>query len=94
MVSQRLVRKCCPHEEESPDCPRCQGTGYAGRIPVYELLRVNRLVRDRIRNGHTGRELVEPHEDLHFQTMEQTAQRLVQQGLTSWREVRSLLLAG
>ena len=93
MVSQRLVRKCCPHEKESPDCPRCQGTGYAGRIPVYELLRVNRLVRDRIRNGHTGRELVEPHEDLHFQTMEQTAQRLVQQGLTSWREVQSLLLA-
>ena len=93
IVSQRLVRKLCPHEEESPDCPRCQGTGYAGRIPVYELLRVNRLVRDRIREGHTGRELVDPHEDLHFQTMEQTAQRLVQEQLTNWREVRPLLLA-
>ena len=93
IVSQRLVRKLCLHEEESPDCPRCQGTGYAGRIPVYELLRVNRLVRDRIREGHTGRELVDPHEDLHFQTMEQTAQRLVQEQLTNWREVRPLLLA-
>ncbi|MAE16215.1 MAG: ATPase [Deltaproteobacteria bacterium] len=93
IVSQRLVRKLCLHEEESPDCPRCQGTGYAGRIPVYELLRVNRLGRDRIREGHTGRELVDPHEDLHFQTMEQTAQRLVQEQLTNWREVRPLLLA-
>jgi len=93
IVSQRLVRKRCPHEDDRPDCPRCQGTGYAGRIPVYELLRVDRLVRDRIRAGHTGRELVEPHEDLHFQTMEQTAQRLVQEGLTHWREVRPLLLA-
>lgn len=93
IVSQRLVRKLCPHKEENPDCPRCQGTGYAGRIPVYELLRVNRLVRDRIRAGYTGRELVEPHKDLHFQTMEQTAQRLVQEQLTNWREVRPLLLA-
>jgi protein transport protein HofB len=100
IVSQRLVRRVCTHHSSDKtkstslknECLRCRGTGYSGRIPVYEILKVNSLIRDRIQAGETGKKLVSPGHDLYFHTMEQTAQRLTQEGLTDWKEVQPLLL--
>ena len=69
-----------------------QGTGYSGRIPVYEFLKMNSLLRDRIQDGDTGRKLIRPEPELYFHTMEQTAQSLTKEGLTDWKEVQSMLL--
>ena len=71
---------------------RYWATGYSVRIPVYEILKVNSLVRDRIQAGDTGRKLIRPEPELYFHTMEQTAQRLTKEVLTDWKEVQSLLL--
>ncbi len=38
-------------------CSRCQHSGYAGRIPVFELLILNELVRDAIINRKTSYEI-------------------------------------
>ena len=100
IVSQRLVRRLCSHHNDDKtkpiktdkNCLRCRGTGYSGRIPVYEILKVNSLVRDRIQAGDTGRKLVRPEPELYFHTMEQTAQRLTKEGLTDWKELQPLLL--
>ncbi len=100
IISQRLVRRLCSHDnDDKPDsktihknCLRCRGTGYSGRIPVYEILKVNSLVRDRIQAGDTGRKLIRPGPELYFHTMEQTAQRLTKEGLTDWKELQPLLL--
>jgi type II secretory ATPase GspE/PulE/Tfp pilus assembly ATPase PilB-like protein len=100
IVSQRLVRRLCSHQNgnksnphtSDKNCLRCRGTGYSGRIPVYEILKVNSLVRDRIQAGDTGRKLIRPEPELYFHTMEQTAQRLTKEGLTDWKEVQPLLL--
>ena len=100
IISQRLVRRFClcqngnksnPHTSDK-NCLRCRVTGYSSRIHVYEILKVNSLVRDRIQAGDTGRKLILPEPQLYFHTMEQTAQRLTKEGLTDWKEVQPLLL--
>ena len=56
IVSQRLVRRLCSHNhakkpftgKNDNNCLRCRGTGYSGRIPIYEIFKVNSLVRNRV----------------------------------------------
>ena len=99
IVSQRLVRRLCAHQntgkplngKNDNNCLRCRGTGYSGRIPVYEILKVNSFVRNRIQAGETGNKLIRPDTELYFHTMEQTAQRLAKEGLTDWKELQPLL---
>ena len=100
IVSQRLVRRICAHQKTGKllngkndnNCLRCRGTGYSGRIPVYEILKVNSFVRNRIQAGETGNKLIRPDTELYFHTMEQTAQRLAKEGLTDWKELQPLLI--
>lgn len=100
IVSQRLVRRLCSHQNRNKsnpltsdkNCLRCGGTGYSVHIPFYEILKVNSLVRDRIQADDTGKILIRPEPELYFHTMEQTAQRLTKEGLTDWKEVQPLLL--
>lgn len=100
IVSQRLVRRLCAHQntgkllngKNDNNCLRCRGTGYSGRIPVYEILKVNSFVRNRIQAGETGNKLIRPDTELYFHTMEQTAQRLAKEGLTDWKELQPLLI--
>ncbi len=60
-IAQRLVRVLCPacKEPAPPDaqgrifhrargCSRCNGTGYFGRVAIYEFLMVNRAIQDAI----------------------------------------------
>lgn len=40
---------------EPVGCPQCEGQGYAGRLPIGELLRFNEAVRSAVRDkAHTG----------------------------------------
>ena len=100
IVSQRLVRRLCAHHntgkplngKNDNNYLRCRGTGYSGRIPVYEILKVNSLVRNRIQAGESGNKLIRPDTELYFHTIEQTAQRLAKEGLTDWKELQPLLI--
>ncbi len=77
IISQRLVRKICPHcrEAYTPDveefealglqpdpsisfyrgkgCPMCFNAGYRGRTGVFEILIINRALRQAITEGAT-----------------------------------------
>ncbi len=93
VVAQRLVRKrCLPSRHQPEACPHCQGTGYAGRLPVYEVLEVGPVVQERIRQGKTGEALVAPHPKLYFRRLEETAGALVAAGLTDEKETGQVLL--
>jgi len=48
VLNQRLLRKTCP-DCRGAKCDGCLQTGYLGRIPVIEWLRVGEDVRQRIR---------------------------------------------
>jgi len=78
VVSQRLVRRLCPHLSQAEDrarastweksgigeaprrqmkihdaagCKRCFGTGYLGRVGIYEVLAMDEEMADMIERG-------------------------------------------
>ena len=44
-------------KKENSLCPKCQGTGYKGRIGAYELLLLDRKIQSAISSGKSDREV-------------------------------------
>ena len=73
-------------------CPNCFGTGYRGRIAVFEILTLNRRLRAAISRGADQEELLQiTQEDKSFVTMEDNCRRLVLDGTTTADEVRRIV---
>lgn len=83
IFNQRLLRKLCPHCQGAK-CPACLETGYQGRLPIVEWLRVHEELRPQIRTRALGG--IAPEISLA-----ETAQLLVQQGLTDELEISRIL---
>ena len=73
-------------------CRRCDGTGYRGRVGVYELLVVSPAMRERIVRRAPADALLELARAEGFRSMGQDAWDKVKAGLTSVAEVAPLLL--
>ena len=82
VLNQRLIRKVCPACDGS-GCETCLHTGYQGRVPLVEWLRVNETVREHIRR----RELSSL---VPLQTLEASARSLVNQGVTNEAEYKRI----
>jgi type II secretory ATPase GspE/PulE/Tfp pilus assembly ATPase PilB-like protein len=82
VLNQRLIRKVCSVCDGS-GCETCLHTGYQGRVPLVEWLRVNEAVRDQIRRR-------EPTASVPMQTLEVSARRLVNQGVTNEAEFKRI----
>jgi general secretion pathway protein E len=82
VFNQRLVRKVCA-PCAGAGCEHCLHTGYAGRAPLVEWLRVDEKIRDQLRR----RELapIAP-----AQTLEASARLQVQQGVTNEAEFKRI----
>jgi len=74
-----------------PGCAHCKETGYAGRLPVAELLTPSDLLRDAITRGATAHEIRAAMRAAGFPTMRDQAMRLVSEGITSIEEVDRVL---
>src|SRR5690606_21925918 len=48
ILNQRLIRRVCK-TCESTGCPVCLQTGYRGRIPIVEMVRLDEKLREEIR---------------------------------------------
>jgi general secretion pathway protein E len=80
VLNQRLIRKtCCACD--GGGCETCLHTGFQGRVPLVEWLRVNETLREQIRR----RELSSL---VPAQTLEASARSLVNQGVTSETEFK------
>jgi type II secretory ATPase GspE/PulE/Tfp pilus assembly ATPase PilB-like protein len=90
IISQRLVRRICDHDPSSSQCSRCHGSGYSGRVPVYEILRIDPVLRQRIREGCTSQNLIAPAPELYFHSFQQTSQRLIEAGITDEKELQTI----
>ncbi len=83
VLNQRLIRKLCSVCGGS-GCETCLRTGYQGRVPLVEWLRVNEVIREKIRQ----RELSSL---TSAQTLQASARALVEQGVTNEAEFQRLL---
>jgi general secretion pathway protein E len=83
VLNQRLVRKLCS-ACGGTGCEHCLKTGYQGRVPLVEWLRVNERMRDPIRR----REL---QSLVPARTLEESARELLQRGLSNQAEMQRVL---
>ena len=76
-------------------CPDCYGTGYRGRIAVFEILSVNRELRQLISKGAGRAELeaVLNEQKSDFVSLYSNALRLVTEGITTGEEVMRVISA-
>ncbi len=82
VLNQRLIRKIC-HACDGSGCETCLQTGYNGRMPLVEWLRVNESWREQIRRRELSTLTPNP-------TLETTARSLVNQGVTNETEFKRI----
>jgi general secretion pathway protein E len=68
-------------------CPRCMGTGYAGRRAIFELLQVNDEIRDIILKSPTITAIRDTLKMEVFTTLQQNGYKLVAEGIASMDEI-------
>jgi len=78
VLNQRLIRRLCD-ACGGRGCAECFGTGYRGRTPVVEWLRVDETLRKKLRAD--GPDAIQPQ-----RTLESAARELLQRGLSDERE--------
>ncbi len=67
-------------------CPRCDDTGYAGRLAISEVIEINEVIKDLInKDSSLNIEQIKKNED--FVSIKQDGTIKVLQGLTSYEEV-------
>jgi len=95
VLAQRLVRvihQACGGE----GCEQCAGSGYRGRIGVFELFIVDDDIRAFIARGASTAELrhaARTHAECGMRTLAEEGSRLVREGVTSELEVKRVLEA-
>ena len=82
VLNQRLMRKVCPTCDGS-GCETCLHTGYQGRVPLVEWLRVDAAMREQIRRRELS--ALAPVE-----TLKTSARMLVNQGVTNEPEFKRI----
>ena len=73
-------------------CPHCQGRGYAGRVGVYEILRMNESLSSAVAKRASTDELRRLALESGMKTLLGYGLDLVRQGLTTLEEVERMLL--
>ena len=68
-------------------CDKCSQTGYAGRIGVYEILRITPKVKNAIHQGKSTDEIRDVAISEGMRTLQNSAANLVLQGVTSMNEM-------
>jgi len=77
-------------KQEQRLCTRCQGTGYKGRVGVYELMPVTSSIKTAIREQRSSQEIQELACDEGMVTLEDYGRALVRDGITSVAELQRL----
>ncbi len=73
-------------------CERCRGTGYKGRMGIFEIFVIDDDVRHMINNKHSTLLLRQRARELGMRTLREDGVRKVLAGLTSAEEVISITL--
>ena len=77
-------------KEEGSLCTRCGGTGYQGRVGAYELMKVNRAIRDAIKQEKSTHEIESIAENNGMLTLKNYAVNLIAEQLTTISELQKI----
>ena len=94
VLAQRLVRKCCPTCRGAAGSPRtctCGGSGYVGRLGIYEWLNVSPRVRQQIQSVLAADALQALAAQEGTRTLAVEGHRLVGMGTTTDAELARVL---
>ncbi len=87
-MSQRLVRKVCPHCH-GIGCDKCRQSGFSGRIAIYEILPIDEKIRESIKNFRDESDIRNAVEN--FRTMYEDGLLRVDENLTTINELKYVL---
>lgn len=98
VLSQRLVRRICPDcqgtgkmsGDQSRSCRRCSGSGYRGRMGIFEYLHVNEEIRQAINDGVDNATLNQIARKNGMRTLQEDGAIKAAQGFTTEQEVASI----
>lgn len=68
-------------------CPRCEGTGFKGRIGVYEIMEVTQPLKTIISKGGSAEDIKKKALEEGMSTLRMSATRYVLEGITSVQEM-------
>ena len=68
-------------------CPRCDGTGFKGRIGVYEIMEVSQPLKSIISKGGTAEDIKNKALEEGMNTLRMSATKYVLEGITSVQEM-------
>ena len=77
-------------KEEGTLCTRCGGTGYKGRVGTYELMKMNRAIREAIKEGKTTHEIESIAQGSGMLTLKRYAVDLITKQLTTISELQKI----
>ena len=75
---------------EACGCQSCNGTGYYGRIGVYEIMELTPGIKRLINKRATAEEIKQQALTDGMQTLRMNATKLVLSGMTSFQEILSV----
>ncbi|WP_332612690.1 GspE/PulE family protein [Achromobacter sp. ESBL13] len=93
VVSQRLVRRLCPHcapageARAGSGCEACRHTGFLGRIALAEVLRLDSRMKTALLDRSPERRQEALAQCPDYQSMRDAAHEAVAHGLTTYQEV-------
>ena len=93
VISQRLVRKLCPHcknGSKAIGCPACHGSGYIGRAGVFEILTVDKKLREAVTAGANYNEIMALARQGDYVDLKTACRKLIDAGITSEDEYRRI----
>ncbi|HTP65781.1 MAG TPA: type IV-A pilus assembly ATPase PilB [Geobacteraceae bacterium] len=74
-------------------CPKCNSTGYKGRVGFYQVMPMLEEIRELILNGANTAEIKRESMRLGIRTMRQSGLTKLQEGITSFEEVLRVTVA-
>jgi general secretion pathway protein E len=91
VIAQRLVRRTC-RGCGGGGCPECAGTGFRGRIGVYEVMTLDPALRHLVGRRAGTDEIRKSARDNRMETLAEDARRKVEAGSTTAAEAAPLLV--
>ena len=77
-------------KQEGTLCEKCGGSGYKGRVAAYELLTMNRSIRESIKQKKSTQEIEQEAIQSGMITLKRYAVSLIEQQLTTISELQKM----